>query len=59
MQSAGFLGRDPRDPSILERARTKLHAGVAVGVLIASGDIVVGCVFGLCAKAGLRAGDTR
>lgn len=35
VQSVGFLGRDP---SILVQARTKLHAGVAVGVLIASGD---------------------
>lgn len=46
VQSAGFLGRDP---SIPERARTKLHAAVAlaVRVLIASGDIVcvVECAF--------------
>lgn len=46
VQSVGFLGRDPRDPSILERARTKLHAGVAVGVLIASADTRRICVFG-------------
>jgi len=48
VQSGGFLRRDSRDPSILQRARTKLHAGVAVRVLIASRQYrVVGiCVFG-------------